>query len=49
MFPPPDAVSVVELPKQTAAFPFTVGAANGLTVTITEVDELTQGPLVDVK
>ena len=46
---PPDAVNVVELPKHTTEFPFTVGAANGFTFTVTGVDELTQGALVDVK
>jgi hypothetical protein len=30
-------------------FPLTVGACNGFTVTVTGVDELMQGPLVDVK
>jgi hypothetical protein len=47
MLPPPDAVNVVELPKQTKEFPFTVGAANGLTVTVTGVAELTHEPFVD--
>ena len=44
---PPDAVNVVELPKHTTEFPFTVGAAKGLTVTVTGVAELIQEPFVD--